>query len=356
MKIITLISLAVSVEYISAIALKPEWKEIRVSKEAVAESVVELLERDSLETHAIDSSTLFARDSQGSRTITPIMSNCQYTIMLKLSSYFEDPSADFYDQFAACEATSDGQGLTAGLSQFTSCSGSILQVCRNYQTLSTSKTPTFCATYLKSSSARDDSSESDGSSSTNDENGPLYNAVHNKLCFSTEAKKAFIPAGLTNFCADWSAAIKYDRDYFSTAQMMVHGTTAFESVAKVANEYNIKSPLAISQLFDISIQLGSGAASLHALGATRMAGGSPASRQEIDEARWLASLLNERRQYLIASKAPFDHTLLRVEAITRLLDRSKFNKEEIHDHLWFKGNSVTILLDDEGSSSKQFGC
>ncbi|KAJ3022756.1 UNVERIFIED_CONTAM: hypothetical protein HDU68_008956 [Siphonaria sp. JEL0065] len=323
-----------------SIALKPEWKEAR-------DEVVELLKRDSLET--LEAASLLERDKLktveapgllerdgNSNTISTLLTDCQYTIMLKITSYFENPTASFYDQFKACQTYPDSQGITAGLYPFTTCSGSALQVCKAYTTLYT-QPQNFCTKYLTVLA-------------NGTETGPLRDAVHEKQC-NSNGTTPFIPKGLETFCVDWASTSKSD-PRFNKAQMIVQSAGFFESIAKIAVEYNIKSPLVLSQLYDISVQSGPSAASVLAVAATSGAGGSPASTPAIREDRWLYSLLNQRRQYLISFCGPFKDSVARVDAVARLLNRNN-SKEEILDHLNFKGNSISISFAADGGEEEE---
>ncbi|KAJ3024839.1 UNVERIFIED_CONTAM: hypothetical protein HDU68_007737 [Siphonaria sp. JEL0065] len=316
-KLFILVSFIATAIPVHSIALKPEWKArdqvADILKRDTLETVeaASLLEREKLET--VETLSLLERDGS-SKTISKLLTDCQYTIMLKITSYFEDPTASF-----------------------------ALQVCKAYTSLNPPQN--FCTKYL-------------ALLSNGTETGPLRDAVHEKQC-SYSGTTSFIPKGLENFCVDWVSTSKSDLR-FNTAQMMVQSSGYFDSIAKIAEEYNIKSPLVLSQLYDITVQSGSSAASVLVVAATIGAGGSPASTPTIREDRWLFSLLNQRRQYLVSLGDPFKKSVARVDAIARLLNRAKYSKEEIWDHLNFKGDSLSTALatggsDDQGKSDK-FTC
>ncbi|KAI9353626.1 hypothetical protein BDR26DRAFT_8785 [Obelidium mucronatum] len=240
--------------------------------------------------------------------ITDYMSQCHYEIILKITSYLETSKFDL--EYDACNATTDAQGISAGFNQFTTCSGSVEIVCREYQSLK--KSTTFCDKYMPT---------------LNDAAG---------LPFCKKKSGEFTPSGLSSFCKDWTATARED-PLFRQAQINVQFSSYFVPITSLFSEYNLKTPQAMGQLFDISIQLGPEAAKMLAASATISAGGSPASSLPIPEKRWLFALLFQRSRYLTYLDGEYGKTQFRVEAYMSMM-----NFEVDHADLIVGGETVAV--------------
>ncbi|ORY36886.1 hypothetical protein BCR33DRAFT_473303 [Rhizoclosmatium globosum] len=109
--------------------------------------------------------------------ITPYLTDCQFNLMLQITSFMEDSTQDYYGKFGFCKASSNNQGISAGFLEFTTCSGSLLQVCKKYNSL---KPSNFCSKYLTI----------DGAGKTT---GPLIDATKDKRCRTQPVKNHTSP-------------------------------------------------------------------------------------------------------------------------------------------------------------------
>ncbi|KAJ3077139.1 hypothetical protein HDU98_007524 [Podochytrium sp. JEL0797] len=324
----TLSLLFLHVPNVLAIALKPEWMESR------DETTLDKPDEVQAGLNALLSTgpNMSARGVTDSKNnITPYMTDCQYNLMLQMTSFFDtgDSGASFYNQFASCEPTHNGQGITAGFSSFTTCTGSILQVCKKYESLHPNGG--FCSKYMSLDS-------------TGALKGPLIDAVHENRCQSTSAE-AFISPGLETFCADWATAADTD-PVFIKAQESIHSITYFRNtITKYFDLYAVRAPLVKMQMFDIVAQLGEEALSAIAFKATSWAGGSPASSlRPISEDRWLMALVGQRKAYLELLGAPFNSATGRVDAVWDLVNRSVLSDAQIEKNLNLEGDAISIVF------------
>ncbi|KAI9353625.1 lysozyme-like domain-containing protein [Obelidium mucronatum] len=208
--------------------------------------------------------------------------------MLRLTSYFETSKTDL--GFAECSTTADGQGISAGFIQFTTCSGSALTVCETYEGLAKSNgKSTFCKKYLV----------------------PLRRTVGSCIF---GGKEAITPPGLENFCKDWRAAAK--DPLFQEAQQRIQFSSYFENLTPHFVNYNIKFPLTIAQMYDTSVQLGPGSIEKIANRATELSGGMPG---KVDESWWLLNFFTARSEEWDRLGGAYPGTKYRVDAYRSML-------------------------------------
>ncbi|KAJ3077138.1 hypothetical protein HDU98_007523 [Podochytrium sp. JEL0797] len=255
---------------------------------------------------------LEARDlgTRSTDQITNFMTQCQYKIILKITSFFETSNLNL--GFNVCSTTNDAQGISAGFIQFTSCSGSLETVCREYASL---KQNSFCGNYLTY----------------------LDQAVGLSSCGGNWGQ--YTPAGLATFCTDWSNSAS--DPLFQQAQLNIQFSSYFEPITPLFGQYGIKNPLTMGQLYDISIQLGPSTASTLAAAASKSAGGSPASNRAVSESRWLAALLMQRSKMLNAMGGAYANTQYRVKAYQSMSSNPKFKNDQATFLSYWKDGSGT---------------
>ena len=185
-----------------------------------------------------------------------------------LTSIFENGSLDL--QYGYAEALGDGRGITAGRAGFTSGTGDMLEVVRDY----TRQKP----------------------------NNPL---AHYLPALTSLAKTSSASTkGLTGLPKAWAEAAKDPA--FRAVQDGVVDRMYYQPSAKHADALGLHTPLARAQIYDAIIQHGDGddPDGLAALIARTNAkvGGSPA--QGVPEQKWLDAFLTVRRQDLAHAHDP----------------------------------------------------
>ncbi|ORY36887.1 lysozyme-like protein [Rhizoclosmatium globosum] len=240
------------------------------------------------------------------------MTTCQYKIILKITSFFENSNLNL--DFGSCSTTNDGQGISAGFIQFTTCSGSAALVCREYQRLKSG--PTFCDTYL-----------------------PSLDHAANSCQGGNWGQQT--PAGLENFCYDWRTAST--DTIFQQAQLNVQFSGYFKPAMDIFTQYGVKSPLTMGQVYDACVQLGCSAAATLADRASRYAGGSPAGSNPVSEDRWLNAYLIQRESYLDFLGGAYAATKYRVRAYFSMQTNPTFVNDWV----------VMNVLYDNGSTDRE---
>ncbi|KAJ3341202.1 hypothetical protein HDU83_006716 [Entophlyctis luteolus] len=204
-----------------------------------------------------------------------------YTVMSDLMFAFVRTQKDFVniksDQekklaakvsntFGSCAATPDSQGISAGIIQFTTCSGNVQAVCNDYPN-------SFCDKYKSSLKAATGASYcgSGGNSLTID----------------------MSQYGLGHFCSDWMAAANDQR--FQSVQINHALAGFFNPLLPTFQQLGITAPALMAQMYDASVQYGPDGSIEIAKDATYSAGGSP--RAGVPQGRWLKAFLNARLAY-----------------------------------------------------------
>ncbi|KAI9353624.1 lysozyme-like domain-containing protein [Obelidium mucronatum] len=271
---------------VKAIGLKPEWKrDLSLEEVLVQERDLPVLATGLLQELGTNCSA---------HTFTAYMNDCQYIIMIKLTSYFEKAQLDL--PYAYCSTENDGQGISAGFASFKTCQGAVLKVCEDYNHLSENKT-TFCSKYTQTSGEK---------------TRLLENAIGLNNC---PREGRFTPPGLETFCTDWEASAK--DLLFQQAQLQVQKNQYFEPIESYFEEFNITSPLAIAQLFDSSIQLGPIVVQQIAQNATARL---KTPRSTTNESIWLEKYLDAREFYLKeVLQGVFKNTTYRLDAFRSML-------------------------------------
>ncbi|KAJ3024837.1 UNVERIFIED_CONTAM: hypothetical protein HDU68_007735 [Siphonaria sp. JEL0065] len=306
-----LISLVLAV---NAIGLKPEWKRDPYLHDALrADLPIVTLDSSKRDIEPVDPACK-------THTYTPLLTDCQYLIMIKLTSFFETAKPDL--DFGVCSTTNDGQGISAGFIQFTTCQGAVMKVCEDYTVLVGNKTTTFCTKYLEKS--------------VNQTKSILESAIGLGDCASTGQ---VTPPGLESFCTEWQQAATIP--LFQQAQLQVQHDAYFEPIETYVQEFGgFKSPLVISQYFDTSVQLGPLAVEKIGQNATSRIQ-TPLS--STNESIWLQNYLDARQDYLSSLGGAYSETTYRLDTFRSMLkpDNSYLNfTDSIHFICW---NTPTTL-------------
>lgn len=213
-----------------------------------------------------------------------------------LTSLFENSTLDL--QYGYTEVLNDGRGITAGRAGFTSATGDMLEVIRDY----TAQVPgNPLARYIPRLAALDKASKGKGSL-----------------------------VGLEGLEAAWQQAAHDPR--FRRAQDAVVDKEYFGPAMDRADALGVKSPLGRAVLYDTDIQHGDGddPDSLGALVAAtnRAMGGSPA--EGVDEHAWVQRFLAVRRADLAHAHDPstreaWAESVDRVDVLAGLANAGNWN-------------------------------
>ncbi|KAI9353627.1 lysozyme-like domain-containing protein [Obelidium mucronatum] len=324
------------VSQVACLALKPEWKDggIQVRDPEFTRDMIDKLIQDrSLQTQSFSqisgsksdttSDSKVAPDTSG-QTNPEYLSQCQFDIMLHLTAFFENSDQKYEDTFRGCKPTSDDQGISSGVFEFTTCSGSAMQVCQEYQILAQGRT--FCDEFI--------------------DNGSLLRAtVQEERRCDAGKKDAFTPTGLENYCAEWTKAA--DDKLFRQAQLNVAKRSYYSKITQYIDQFKIKSPLTISQLYDTAIQLGPDSI--------------PTITRNIEansERDWLIQYLRNRIQY--EDNDHFRETIPnRIPPIQRLVDSSvnpSLTDIQAQHNMAFSNDYVELVYDFQGEKVFPFKC
>ncbi|KAJ3024838.1 UNVERIFIED_CONTAM: hypothetical protein HDU68_007736 [Siphonaria sp. JEL0065] len=290
---------------VNAIGLKPEWlaavndkQDSYLNKATIQEVAgrdLPIATADELNEVPRETSRDGTDNLCKQNTYTNLLNDCQYKIMIRLTSYFETSSLNL--GFGTCTTTNDGQGISAGFIQFTTCQGAVYKVCQRYTELSPYS---FCADYVR-----------DGDASI------LHKALHLYDCPGTGA---YTPDGMWGFCDQWTAAA-WD-PLFQQAQLEVQYTGYFEPILRYIESYKVSAPLTIAQFFDTAVQLGPETVKHLADDATQRSGGVPGT---VDESRWLVNYLNARDYYMVnVLGGAYANTLYRTDIYRNMLDNDNW--------------------------------
>ncbi|TPX78607.1 chitosanase [Chytriomyces confervae] len=226
-----------------------------------------------------------------------LMTNCQYSLALRITSLFETKARNL--GFGACSVTDDGQGISAGFIQFTTCAGTILDVCNNF--LSRQPENNFCSKYM---------------SALVSEKG----ADHCKL----NTGQYSLPE-LDDFCMDWTAT--QHNELFEKAQLQHQQDTYFAYTRTVAAEFGLRMPLTITGIQDTFVQ--GGVDQILSLMSSSV--DSPLSGG--DEYAWFGEFLDARDAYLDAMGGAYAVSKRRVNLIRDVWQRRD---------MYFKNDQVTV--------------
>ncbi|KAJ3205872.1 hypothetical protein HDU67_008576 [Dinochytrium kinnereticum] len=229
------------------------------------------------------------------------LTRCQYDIVLKITSVIETSSANL--GFSVCGSYNDGQGFSAGFIQFTTASGSALQVVKSYLLITTRQNPPLAS--LVPALERAWQIGNQGQTT-----GPGY----------TE--------GLTGFCDAWREANLNDAAAMQNAQLKIQSEWYLAPNKVVVDRLGLKTALGVAQLMDTGIQLGYGAM----LEISSRAGLTP--KDGSSEEDYLRRYLDARVLYLMNMGGAYTGTRYRVNSYRYMLDRGNLN---------FVGGSVVML-------------
>lgn len=234
--------------------------------------------------------------------ITDRLSNCQYRLLLKMTSVIETSNPEL--GFSACSTTNDGQGISAGFIQFTTCGGAARKVYSRYCEI-TNWGSSFCQANFMNA---------------------LDNAYHASYCSNTWGQ--YTPAGLENFCNHWQSAANND-EAFRRAQMEIQKADYFDVILPAADKYRIKRALTFGKLMDISIQLGPHNFDDVVSKTASQIGGAVGDRgydgSEITETAWLSALLDQHYNKVMAIGGAYAGTTYRIDAYRRLLNEGNMD-------------------------------
>ncbi|KAJ3105604.1 COP9/signalosome complex subunit Csn2 [Physocladia obscura] len=291
---------------ISAIALKQEW-----IPERDEFSSIEDIARKMNSIKAIGS-TFALRDEYP-------MTECQIEIMLQITNQFENGPTNNGLIYDSCEVTADSQGISAGFIQFTTCCGDLLSLCNDYIQQYQSDKNFFCISYIPALQAANSAPEC----------GEDGNSVQLNM------SKYGIDS---SFCPKWTETADTNAN-FRAMQRQTALNEYLGTLQSLIQEYNIKTPGVLAQLFDANVQLG--AVSDIAAAATVKANGSPANGTS--ELTWLGAFLEARTSYTINLGGAYLDTVYRIQAF----------KGGIYDtgNLNFTDNKIILPADDSWAMS-----
>ncbi|KAJ3097035.1 hypothetical protein HDU97_005324 [Phlyctochytrium planicorne] len=244
-----------------------------------------------------DNSYVDPNTSYGAQGLT----RCQYNIILSITSVYETSNPNL--GFDTCGNWNDGQGISAGFIQFTTSSGSALQVVQTYLSYSKRSNPPI-ASFV----------------------GALQKAKEVGNGGQTWGQGYM--DGLWGFCDAWQEANTNDAEAFHSAQMKIQSDGYLAPNKQIVDELGIKTALGVGQMMDTAIQLGGGAVSVIA----RNAGWSPS--QGASESDFLRRYLDARIQYLNNLGGAYPGTKYRVESYRHMLQKG---------NLEFDGGQVEAL-------------
>ncbi|KAJ3205490.1 hypothetical protein HDU67_008817 [Dinochytrium kinnereticum] len=235
------------------------------------------------------------------------LSRCQFDIVLKMTSVFETSNPNWVNVislgFDICGNWNDGQGISAGFIQFTTSSGSALQVVLAYLTLTQRTNPPIASFVAALQTAR---------------------SVGNQGQVSGQG----FMSGLWGFCDAWREANTNDAAAFQGAQMKIQSDGYLAPNEGVVKRLGIKTALGVAQIMDTGIQLGYGAIEEIA----KNAGWSPA--QGATETDFLWRYLDARIMYLNNLGGAYPGTKYRIDSYRHMLQKGNLN---------FAGGSVEML-------------
>ncbi|KAJ3112427.1 hypothetical protein HDU96_004570 [Phlyctochytrium bullatum] len=233
------------------------------------------------------------------------LTECQYRLLLKITSIFETSNPNQI-RSDLCGNWNDGQGISAGFIQFTTSSGSALQVVRTYLKLTTRPNPPLASFIPALERAAQ---------------------VGNRGAVSGQG----FMDGLWSFCSAWTEADRNDGPAFRRAQMQIQAQGYMAPNKPMVDRLGLRTALGVGQLMDTAIQLGSGAVATIA----ERAGWSP--KDGASEADWLGRYLNARAEYLRRMGGAYAGTLYRIRAYQFILGTGNLN---------FANGAVTSLTND----------
>ncbi len=220
---------------------------------------------------------------------------CQIATEDRIVSLFENSTPLI--QYGFIANLNDGRGYTAGRAGFTSGTGDLLEVIREYQTLAPDN---VLVKYL-----------------------PALLLVNGSASV----------AGLEDLPQDWALAAGDAR--FAAAQDRVNERIYRQPARELAAMLGVRLPLSRLALYEAGIQHGFGedpdSVNRIAQRASAAVAGSPA--MGLDEKKWLQAFLSERRKTLLhpadqATAAGWAASVSRADAIQSIYDSGNFNLEQ----------------------------
>ncbi|KAJ3414719.1 hypothetical protein HDV05_006156 [Chytridiales sp. JEL 0842] len=212
------------------------------------------------------------------------LTECQYTLLLRFTSIFETSNPNL--GFGECAITQDGQGVSAGFVQFTSSSGALLDVIRRYTRLQPQNSLSQYIPALEQAQRVGNQGRTTGT--------------------------GYIQ-GFENICGPFRDAASDGSFRKAQLDAVQHGY--FAPALKFAEEYGLRTPLAIGQVYDTCIQLGVGAVPEIARNAGRL------PKDGGDEGEWLRNYLWARDQRLDRMGGAYAGTKYRQRSYRFALDR-----------------------------------
>ncbi|KAJ3236670.1 hypothetical protein HDU81_010529, partial [Chytriomyces hyalinus] len=237
--------------------------------------------------------------------ITPLMTDCQFSIMMQITAVAETSSTTGY---GACDTLDDGQGISAGYLQFTSCHGSLQQVYKSY-----------C-------------DQNSNDLCTSDYDSAISASQGYGNCDSSNSGKNQAP-GLDGFCDAWKKQANDDTDAFAKAQFLVAKANYFDTITDSVAKYHVTTPLAIAQMFDTAIQMGPGTVDTLADRTNQNVGNL--GDDGVSEADWIKQYVYERKLEQINWGGAYVGTTARLQPFEDLIAADDLN---------FDGNDVTITI------------
>ncbi|KAJ3262746.1 hypothetical protein HDU77_000188 [Chytriomyces hyalinus] len=285
------------VHVVNTLPLKVEWREEQERAQdeqfATVQDMVGDATGDSLK-------IVGKRDS-----ITPLMTDCQFSIMMQITAVAETSSTTGY---GACDTLDDGQGISAGYIQFTSCHGSLQKV---YKLYCDQKSNDLC---------------------TSDYDSAISAAQGYGNCGSSNSGKNQAP-GLDGFCDAWKKQASDDSDDFAKAQFLVAKAGYFDTIVDSVSKYHVTTALGIAQMFDTAIQMGPGTVDTLADRTNQNVGNLEDGG--VSEAEWIKQYVYERKLEQINWGGAYVGTTARLQPFEELVAANDLN---------FDHNDVTITL------------
>ncbi|KAI9365012.1 hypothetical protein DFJ73DRAFT_792554 [Zopfochytrium polystomum] len=241
------------------------------------------------------------------------ITECQFELIVKITSVFENSSPKL--NYASCGNHNDDHGLSCGIIQFTTRTGSVRDVIVRYLTGTTQKSP------------------------------PLASFVPALTTLATADSAS--EDGLTGFCSAWQDAALHDASAFEPAQKYVAVSRYFAPNAKLIKTVGIQTALGVAIVFDTVVQLGPISMATLAERAKPWVNGGGST-----EEAFLRRLLAARREMTLGMPAPYQVTVYRVNAYEHILNMNNTGfKDNAVETLNNDGKPVAIDVKNDGCSS-----
>ncbi|KAI8622210.1 lysozyme-like domain-containing protein [Chytriomyces sp. MP71] len=230
-----------------------------------------------------------------------LMTNCQYKLMLRMSSLLETGNPNLHG-FGACNSTDDAQGISAGFIQFTTCAGTVRNVCNTFLDLHPNN---FCSKYMDTLNSE-------------------FNATH---CHIKPATGFYLLDFNQTFCKDWAS--EADNPMFQEAQLMEQHNNYFSMTSVYVAETGVRFPLTIAEIQDACIQIGDVQPIVDLVEQNGVS--SPINGG--DEYTWLGAFLDARKQIQLQMGGSYAKSVSRIDLVKEVWKAN---------NVWFQNDTLVI--------------